>query len=102
MDDFQILESDVFDALNLLDTSKAMGIDGISPLILKSCALALYEPLCHLFNLTLFQHELPHEWRIRYTNQVIDLMFVIIGRYLSYALFLKFLSVSLMTNASVL
>ena len=33
-----------------LDETKAKGIDGICPRILKHCAFALYKPLFHLFN----------------------------------------------------
>ena len=56
-------ELDVFRALRSLDPSKAMGCDGISPKLLKNCALALYQPLHHLFSLTLLQNYLPSEWR---------------------------------------
>ena len=56
-------ELDVFRALRSLDPSKAMGYDGISPKLLKTCALALYQPLHHLFSLTLSQNYLPSEWR---------------------------------------
>ena len=56
-------ELDVFRALRSLDPSKAMGHDGISPKLLKNCALALYQPLHHLFSMTLSQNYLPSEWR---------------------------------------
>ena len=59
-----ISELDVYEALSTLDTSKAMGIDGIGPKILKRCALALYKPPHHLFLLSLFQHSLPSDWRV--------------------------------------
>ena len=39
-----ILDSEVYDALISSDETKAMGIDGIPPIILKHCALALYKP----------------------------------------------------------
>ena len=61
---FTIAESDVYDALTSLNPTKAMGIDGIGPKILKSCALALYQPIHHLFVLSLTQHYLPKEWRL--------------------------------------
>ena len=50
-----ISELDVLEALSSLDTSKAMGIDGIGPKVQKNCALALYKPLHHLFLLSLSQ-----------------------------------------------
>ena len=57
-------ELDVFHVLQSLDPSKAMGCDGISPKLLKNCALALYQPLHHLFSLKLSQCYLAMEWRI--------------------------------------
>ena len=61
--DITISESDVYDAMTSLNPTKAMGIDGIGPRLLKHCALALYQPLHHLFTLSLVQHYLPQEWR---------------------------------------
>jgi len=46
-----ITEADVFEVLSQLGTSKAIGIDGIGPKILKHCATSLSRPLCHLFYL---------------------------------------------------
>jgi len=45
-----------------LNPTEAMGIDGIGPKVLKSCALALYQTIHHLFalRLTLF----AKEWRL--------------------------------------
>ena len=40
-----------------------MGCDGISPKLLNVCALPLYQPLHHLFSLTLSQCYFPMEWR---------------------------------------
>ena len=58
-----ISELDVYESLISLDTSKAAGIDGIGPNILRHCALALYKPLHHLFLLSLSQSYIPLEWR---------------------------------------
>ena len=58
LSDIGISELDVYEALSTLDTSKAMGIDGIGPKILEQCALALYNPLHHPFLLSLSQHSL--------------------------------------------
>ena len=52
-----------FEALCSLDTSKAIGIDGIGPNVLHHCALALYKPLHHLFLLSLSHSNIPAEWR---------------------------------------
>ena len=58
-----ISELDVYNALSSLDTTKASGCDGISAKLLKHCAIALYQPLHHLFSLSLSQHYIPLEWR---------------------------------------
>ena len=46
-------EDEVFCILSTLDGSKAVGIDSISPLFLRHCAVALTPPLTCLFNLSL-------------------------------------------------
>ena len=61
--DIDISELDVFNTLKSLDPSKASGCDGISAKLLKKCAIALYQPLHHLFSLSLCQHYIPLEWR---------------------------------------
>ena len=61
-----IEEKDVYSALSCLDSNKAMGIDNIGPMLLKTCAIALTTPLYHLFVLTLTQHSLPKEWGIHH------------------------------------
>ena len=63
LSDTGISESDVFEALCPLDTSKAIGVDGIGPNVLHHCALALYKPLHHLFLLSLSHSHIPAEWR---------------------------------------
>ena len=59
-----ITEADVYEALVSLDTSKAMGPDGIPPILLSKCASVLYKPLHYLFNLTLKFGYLPCEWKV--------------------------------------
>ena len=56
--------TEVYQALSNLDPSKAMGIDGISPKVLKFCAVALCEPLHHLFRTSLLTSHIPSEWRL--------------------------------------
>ena len=51
LSDISLSEMDLFEALSSLNTSKACGADGISPKILKHCAVALYQPIHHLFML---------------------------------------------------
>ncbi|XP_011407128.1 PREDICTED: uncharacterized protein LOC105314575, partial [Amphimedon queenslandica] len=55
-------EDQVFQELSSLDGTKALGIDGIGPLYLKRCPVAL-TPLTYLFNLFLSTHSLPLDWR---------------------------------------
>ena len=59
-----ITEADVYEALVSLNTSKAMGPDGIPPILLSKCASVLYIPLHYLFNLTLKFGYLPCEWKV--------------------------------------
>ena len=59
-----ISDDEVLNVLLNLDTTKAMGPDGIPPIVLQRCALALYQPLCYLFNLTLQFSYLPSDWKI--------------------------------------
>ena len=54
----------MYTVLSTLDTSKATGIDGIGPLILKSCAAFLSKPLQHLFTCCLRQSNISDEWKI--------------------------------------
>ena len=58
----QIEELDLLDILNDLDISKATGPDGISPRLLKECAVEIVSPLCHIFNLSLTSGKLPKDW----------------------------------------
>ena len=60
----------MFRILSTLDGSKAVGIDGISPLFLRHCAVALTPPLTRLFNLSLSSHSLPLEWRTRLVKPI--------------------------------
>ena len=47
-----------------LNPNKAMGVDCIGPKVLKTCAIALYLPIHHLFSLCISQHKFPEEWNI--------------------------------------
>ena len=61
---FLVSEDDVYRVLSSLDTTKAVGLDGIGPKVLRFCAPALSTVLHHLFNCSLSQHSIPAEWRI--------------------------------------
>ena len=53
VNDIDITVSDVLAALSRLDPSKATGLDGIGPKILKTCSEALCPVISHLFNISL-------------------------------------------------
>ena len=61
---------DTFNALSSLDCSKAMGGDGIPPIILKHSAAALTKPVHHLFTLCISQSYLPLDWRSHYISPI--------------------------------
>ena len=63
IDSITLAQLDVLEALESLDVSKSMGIDGIPSKLLKSCALALYIPIHHLFSVSLTKHIIPNEWK---------------------------------------
>ena len=58
-----ITECEVYNALISLDPNKSKGPDGIGPKILKHCALAVYQPIHHLFCVSLSQQVIPIEWK---------------------------------------
>lgn len=60
----QIDPADTYQVLSSLNPSKAMGLDEISPKVLKYCACAIFEPLTHLFQLCIDQGFLPQEWKL--------------------------------------
>ena len=59
-----ITEEDVYNALINLDTSKAMGPDGIPPIVLSKCASVLCRPFHYLFSLILKYGYLLRDWKI--------------------------------------
>ena len=59
-----IQPSDVFNTLSNLDADKAVGIDNISPKLLKFCAASFTNPITKLFSLCLETSSFPDEWKI--------------------------------------
>ena len=59
-----VTESQVFNILKNLDTSKATGPDGLSARMLKECAYEISPSLCKVFNISLSQVVLPEDWRV--------------------------------------
>ena len=58
-----ITEADVLDQLNVIDTTKAYGFDGIPPKLLKEGRKAICRSLCILFNLSLSFKKVPSCWK---------------------------------------
>ena len=59
-----ILPEEVYHCLSSLDASKAAGIDGTGPRVLKQCAGSITPLVYHLFNLCISSYSLPEEWRL--------------------------------------
>ena len=59
-----ITDLDVYTLLTSLNPTKAQGIDGIGPKILRSCAPALYVVIHHLFTMSLWYCKIPSEWKV--------------------------------------
>ena len=55
--------SDVFNIMSTLNTTKATGIDNISPVLLKNCVNSLSTPVHTLFLLSITRGTLPKEWK---------------------------------------
>ena len=61
---------DTYNALCSIDPSKASGVDGIPSKVWKHSALALYQPVHHLFCVCMKRSYLPQEWR---THQIVPI-----------------------------
>ena len=59
-----ITKEDVYNTVMNLEMSKAMGFDGIPPIVLSKCASVLYRPFHYLFSLILKYGYLPRDWKI--------------------------------------
>ena len=56
--------------LNLLDTSKVLGVDNLPDRIIRACVKELSIPLAHLFNSSLRSDVMPRLWRFANINFV--------------------------------
>ena len=89
-----IKEEYVLKELLSIDCSKAVGVDGIHPKLLKLAAAYIAEPLTHLFNATLYKHALfqkilrRHEL-LQYTRED-HLMSIILDQSLCYLPYPKY------------
>ena len=57
------LQAFTLNALRQLKTSKAAGLEGISPRLLKDAAEVISKPLTQIINASLSQGTVPHEWK---------------------------------------
>lgn len=64
LDNIDITEQDVSDAISTLDTSKASGPDLINGKLLKEGKHQLAGPLCKLFNKSLQNQSYPETWKL--------------------------------------
>ena len=60
--DIEISTIEVYEILSTLDVTKAPGIDGISPAVLRHCASPLLIPICHLFINSITTGRIPSQW----------------------------------------
>ena len=66
----KILRNDVFHALSGLDPRKAVGPDGVPPIVLKNCASVLAPCLAKLFSLCLSTSTFPSCWKYAHIQPV--------------------------------
>ena len=59
-----IEESEVYETLTSLDTTKSPGHDNINASTLKCCATALTRSVTHIFNSSLSSHTFPPHWKV--------------------------------------
>ena len=64
LNNIALSDTEVYTALSSLDPFKASGTDCIGPRILKTCSLALYPVVDHLFKMSLASCKLPKEWKL--------------------------------------
>ncbi len=64
LDLINITEEEVYKAFTSLDTTKACGADSIGPKLLRSCALALFPVIHHLFIICLWYCDIPRNYTV--------------------------------------
>ncbi|CAN0002809.1 unnamed protein product, partial [Heterosigma akashiwo] len=61
---FKVTRAKVFKVLRALDESKSVGLDGVSPRVLKHCAKDLDGPLARLFQKVERAADFPDSWKV--------------------------------------
>ena len=64
LSNIEFTDSEVYEVLARLDTTKAAGCDTISPFVLKHCACILAKPLSYRFTICLNISTIPQEWKL--------------------------------------
>ena len=86
MADIEITEEDVYDVLKGLDPYKSFSEECIHPLVLKELAEELKQPIALLFRCSLYQGNVPEDWKkstvTPSTRVKIDIIPKTIDRYL--------------------
>ena len=89
IDSISITEDEVFNTLTSLDSTKATGIDEISPAVLKHCAFPLTKPLHYLFSYAfitvVFLQNGESIALSQYLKPVIKIVFLTTDPYLYFA-----------------
>ena len=70
MENFDILETEVFDQLSNLNPNKPPGPDGISPKVLYEIKDGICKPLTLLYNYSLLYKKVPHAWKVSHVTPV--------------------------------
>ena len=70
LSEIDISPFELLQAVSELNPSMAMGADGFGPRVLKSCSVASYERLCHLFCVSLQSTSIPSDWRLHHITPV--------------------------------
>ena len=68
--DVEISVFSVFNHLTHLSRIKAIGSDEISSRVLCECASTLSESISHLFNLSVANQKIPHQWKLAHVIPV--------------------------------
>ena len=105
-DSINITEDEVHTALLSLDSSKTIGIDGISAAVLKNCAIVLTKPLHYLFSYSIYHCWLPSEWQIHCITPISKLatkiVLLITDLYPYTALFPRYLNILFVKKLQIL
>jgi len=94
-----IIEEEVYKTLISLDSTKATGIDGISPVVLKNCAIALTKPLHYL--LVVFFPNGKFTASFPFSKLAIKIVSLTIDPYLYFVLYPRYLNILFMKKSQV-